>query len=74
MQLTAVYVETPEGVLAFVEELQGAASRGTTLAEARENLRQTVRLVFDQNRDLAEGNLSLANVPYRKEEFALGSL
>jgi predicted RNase H-like HicB family nuclease len=74
MQLTAVYVETPDGVLAFIEELQGAASRGTTLDEARENLRETVRLVFDQNRDLAEGNLTVANLPYRKEEFALATL
>lgn len=74
MQLTAVYVETPDGVLAFVEELPTAASRGTTLADAREKLRETVRLVFDQNRELAEGNLSLASVPYHKEEFALATL
>jgi predicted RNase H-like HicB family nuclease len=74
MQLTAVYVETPDGVLAFVEELQGAATRGTTLDEARENLRQTVQLVLDQNRDLAEGTLGLANLPYRKEEFPLAAL
>lgn len=74
MQLTAVYVETPDGVLAFVEEFPTAASRGTTLAEARERLRETVRLTFDQNRELAEGNLSLASVPYHKEEFALATL
>jgi len=74
MQLTAVYIETPEGVLAFVEELPNSATRGASLAEARENLRDTVRLVFDQNRDLAEGNLGLANLPYRKEEFALATL
>ncbi|MDZ4688315.1 MAG: hypothetical protein SH850_24850 [Planctomycetaceae bacterium] len=74
MQLTAVYVETPDGVLAYVEEFPSAASRGTTLAEARENLRNSVRLAFDQNRDLAEGNLCLANLPYRKEEFALATL
>jgi predicted RNase H-like HicB family nuclease len=74
MQLTAVYVETPDGVLGFVEELPTATSKGTTLAEARENLRECVRLAFDQSRELAEGTLSLASVPYHKEEFALASL
>jgi hypothetical protein len=36
MQLTAVYMQVPEGYIAFVEELPGANTQGATLEEARE--------------------------------------
>ncbi len=42
MQLTAVYLEVPEGYIAFVEELPGANTQGATLDEARENLQEAV--------------------------------
>lgn len=54
MDLTAVYVEVPEGFVAFVEELPGANTQGATLAEAKENLREAVALVLEANRELAE--------------------
>jgi predicted RNase H-like HicB family nuclease len=38
MPLTAVFLEVPEGYVAFVEELPGANTQGATLEEARENL------------------------------------
>ena len=57
MQFTAVYVKTPEGYAAFVEELPGANTQGTTLAEARENLVEAVELVLQTNRELAERDL-----------------
>ena len=53
MDLTAVYVEVPEGYIAFVEELPGANTQGATLDEARANLREAVQLVVDANRELA---------------------
>src|SRR5262249_9550366 len=40
MQLTAVFIEVPEGYVAFVEELPGANTQGDTLEEARENLQE----------------------------------
>jgi predicted RNase H-like HicB family nuclease len=57
MQLTAVYLEVPEGYVAFVEELPGANTQGDTLDEARENLREAVALVLEANRELAEKSL-----------------
>jgi predicted RNase H-like HicB family nuclease len=57
MDLTAVYVEVPEGYIAFVEELPGANTQGATLDEARANLREAVQLVLDANRELAERDL-----------------
>ncbi len=54
MQLTAVYVQVPEGgYVAFVEELPGANTQGATIEEARENLREAVALVVEANRELA---------------------
>ena len=53
MELTAVYIEVPEGYIAFVEELPGANTQGDTLEEARENLREAVQMVLDANRELA---------------------
>lgn len=57
MDLTAVFVEVPEGYIAFVEELPGANTQGATLEEARANLREAVQLVLDANRELAERDL-----------------
>jgi predicted RNase H-like HicB family nuclease len=55
MQLTAVFVQVAEGgFVAFVEELPGANTQGSTLEEARENLREAVTLVIESNRELAE--------------------
>ncbi len=69
MVLTAVYMEVPEGYIAFVEELPGANTQGATLDEARENLKEAVQLVLDANRDLAERSLTGQKVS--KEPFTL---
>lgn len=54
MQFTAVFQKTPEGYIAFVEELPGANTQGATLEEARRNLSEAVQLVLEANRILAE--------------------
>ncbi len=54
IQLTAVFQKVPEGYIAFVEELPGANTQGTTLEEARENLQEAILLVLEANRMLAE--------------------
>lgn len=69
MTLTAVFLEVPEGFVAFVEELPGANTQGATLEEARENLREAVELVMETNRDLAQK--SIAGRSARREPFAL---
>jgi len=57
IRLTAVFRKVPEGYIGFVEELPGANTQGTTLEEARENLREAVQLVLDANRMLSEESL-----------------
>jgi predicted RNase H-like HicB family nuclease len=53
LELTAVFRKVPEGYIGFVEELPGANTQGTTLDEARENLREAVELVLAANREFA---------------------
>jgi predicted RNase H-like HicB family nuclease len=62
LQLTAVYRKTAGGYVAFVEEIPGASTQGASLEEARANLCETVELVFDANRMLAEESLVGQNV------------
>ena len=69
MSLTAVYMQVPEGYIAFVEELPGANTQGATLDEARENLQEAVALVLDANRELAEQSLTGQSVV--RERFEL---
>ena len=57
MKLTAVFQKVDEGYIAFVEELPGANTQGSTIDEARENLTEAVELVFEANRVLAEESL-----------------
>jgi len=54
LRFTAVFKEVSGGYVAFVEELPGANTQGKTLAEARANLEETVRMVLEANRELAE--------------------
>jgi predicted RNase H-like HicB family nuclease len=69
MTLTAVFMQVPEGYVAFIEELPGANTQGATLDEARENLREAVALVLDANRTMAEESLEGATVI--RETFVL---
>ncbi len=57
VRFTAVYRKVPEGFIAFVEELPGANTQGSTLEEARANLEEAVALVLEANRTLAEEEL-----------------
>ena len=71
MQLTAVFMQVPEGYIAFVEELPGANTQGDTLEEARANLREAVELVLEANRELAER--SLAGQKVTRELFVMAA-
>ncbi len=57
MDFTAVYIEVPEGYIAFVEELPGANTQGATLQEAKDNLKEAVAMLLEANRELAEKQL-----------------
>jgi predicted RNase H-like HicB family nuclease len=62
LEFTAVFRPVPGGFVAFVEELPGANTQGSTLAEARANLEEAVRLVPEANRALAQEDTGGAGV------------
>ncbi len=49
----AVFVRDGGWWVGYVEELPGANTQGKTLDEARENLKDAVRMVLEANRQLA---------------------
>lgn len=50
---TAVFEHIGDWWIGYVEEPPGANTQGTTLDEARENLKEAVALVLEANRELA---------------------
>jgi len=58
MSFTAIYQKVPEGYIAFVEELPGANTQGKTLEEARENLKEAIKLVLETYRQLTEEEIA----------------
>jgi predicted RNase H-like HicB family nuclease len=57
LTLTAVFEEVPQsergGYTAYTEELPGAISEGDTLDEARDNLRDAIKVLVQANREVA---------------------
>lgn len=70
MSFTAVFQKVPEGYIGFIEELQGANTQGATLEEARENLKEAVRLILEANKQLAEEEIAGKEVIREKFEVS----
>lgn len=51
-EYTAVYEKHGRWYVAYVEELPGVNTQGKTMAEARENLKEALQLVLEENRRL----------------------
>ena len=58
MELTAVFKKVPEGYIGWVEELPGTNVQEKTLGEAKQSLREVVRLILEVNREKAEELIS----------------
>jgi predicted RNase H-like HicB family nuclease len=71
LAFTAVFLKAPEGYVGYVEELPGANTQGATLAEARRNLKEAIRLVLDVNRRLSRKGTGNKRVIREKIEVAL---
>lgn len=56
-KFTAVFEQDGDWWIGYLEELPGANTQGRTLAEARENLKDAVRLLIATNRDLTRREL-----------------
>ncbi|HUY76183.1 MAG TPA: type II toxin-antitoxin system HicB family antitoxin [Ktedonobacterales bacterium] len=52
-RFTAVFEQSGDWWIGYVEELPGANTQGATLDEARDNLKEAVALVLEANRELA---------------------
>jgi predicted RNase H-like HicB family nuclease len=56
-KFTAVFEQDGDWWVGYLEELPGANTQGKTLEEARENLKDAVRLLIAANRELTRREL-----------------
>jgi predicted RNase H-like HicB family nuclease len=54
MKWTAAYKQVEGWWAASIEEIPGVHTQGATLEEARENLKDALRMVLQANREIAE--------------------
>ncbi|MBN1217179.1 MAG: type II toxin-antitoxin system HicB family antitoxin [Candidatus Lokiarchaeota archaeon] len=52
--LTTVYEKSPYGYIGYVEELPGANTQSNALEETKENLKETILLIIEANRQLSK--------------------
>ena len=53
-RFTAVFERDGDWWMGSVEELPGANTQGATLEEARENLKDAIRMVIEANREVVQ--------------------
>ena len=53
-KFTAVFEQEGNWWIGYVEELPGANAQGRTLAEARDNLKEAIKLIIKANRALSQ--------------------
>ena len=51
-EFTAVFERHGRWYIAYVEEIPGVNTQGRTLSEARENLKEALQLILEENRRL----------------------
>jgi len=56
-KFTAIFEQDGDWWIGYLEELPGANTQGRTLTEARENLKDAVRLLIAANRELTRREL-----------------
>ena len=59
-QFTATFERSGEWWIGYVEELPGANTQGRTLEEARENLREAIRLILESQREIIQREIKNA--------------
>jgi len=53
-RFTAIFEKRNDWWIGYVEELPGANTQGRTIEEARENLKEAVRLIIEANREITQ--------------------
>lgn len=51
-EFTAIYQKRGQWIIAWIEEIPGVNTQGKTLKEAKENLKEALRLIVETNRKL----------------------
>ena len=51
-EFTAIFEKRGRWYIAYVEEIPGVNTQGRTMAEARENLKEALQLILEENRRL----------------------
>jgi len=51
-EFTAIFEKHGRWYMAYVEEIPGVNTQGRTLSEARENLKEALQLILEENRRL----------------------
>ena len=74
MNLTAVFAQVDGGVMAWIEELEGVATQGATLEEARENLLDALAETLEARRELARRRQQQGQTVLSREALPLGGL
>jgi len=59
-EFTAVFEKHGRWYVGYVEEIPGVNTQGRTLSEARENLKEALQLILEENRRLIPKKRSVA--------------
>ena len=65
-QFTAIFERSGDWWIGYVEELPGANTQGRTLEEARENLREAIRLILESQREIIQREIKNAKQVVRE--------
>ena len=68
-EFTAVYKKHGQWFLAWVEEVPGVNTQGKTKKEARENLKEALELILEENRKLSK--MSLRGFEFEREPIKI---
>jgi predicted RNase H-like HicB family nuclease len=58
-EYTAVYKKEGRWIIAWIEEVPGAHTQGRTMEEAKENLREALTLILEENKKMASSKTHL---------------
>ena len=72
MNLTAVFVEVEGGIMAWIEEMEGVATQGATLEEARANLLDALEETLEARREQARRKQQLGQTILSREALPFG--
>ena len=68
---TAVFEKVDDWWIGYTEELSGANTQGRTLEEARENLKEAIKLIIEANRELTLKEIGNKQIIREKLELTL---